>query len=82
MDKSNTEELKTCLLYAKYDGMKKFKAINISSLEFVDNLIYASMMQDSECNKKALQEIADENKNISLVLQLRYRGRVVFATND
>lgn len=61
--------------------MKKFKAINISSLEFVDNLIYASMMQDSECNKKALQEIADENKNISLVLQLRHKGRVVFATN-
>ncbi|MCI6119439.1 MAG: hypothetical protein MR717_09200 [Prevotella sp.] len=61
--------------------MKKFKAINISSLEFVDNLIYASMMQDSECNKKALKEIANENKNISLVLQLRYKGRVVFATN-
>ena len=79
---NSTEKIQTCSLYAKYEGMSNFKAFDIENGRFVNNIIYATMVQNTEDKKKMLKEIADDNKNISLVLQLRNEGRVVFSTNE
>ena len=78
----NSDKLQTCSLYAKYEGMTTFKAFDIENCKLVDKVIYATMMQNSEDNKKILKEIADDNKKISLILQLRNEGKVIFTTNN
>ena len=82
MENLNSGQLQTCSLYAKYEGMTTFKAFYIKECRLVGNVIYATMMKDSENNKKMLKEIAADNKNISLVLQLRNNGVVVFSTSS
>lgn len=82
MANMKSEQLQTCSLYAKYEGMTTFKAFDINGGRLVGNVIYATMMKDSEDNKKMLKEIAADNKNISLVLQLRNNGKVVFSTSS
>lgn len=81
MNELNAVQLQTCSLYAKYEGMKSFRAFDIENARFVNNVIYATMLMDTEDNKKKLKEIAEENKNISLVLQLRNNGLVVYSTS-
>lgn len=68
------------VVYAKFDGCKTFKAFDIKEGKQVGNLIYASLLVDSEENRKKLQELADLNKGCHLVLQLRQKERVCFQT--
>jgi len=66
--------------YAKCDGMKTFKAFDINEGYAVGNLIYATLVDDTQENREKLQKLADMNKEIHLVIQLRDRNKVVFET--
>ena len=68
------------IVYARLDGCKGFKAFDIHEGKFVGNLIYASLIENTEDNRQKLQSLADLNKKIHLVLQLRRKGRVCFQT--
>ena len=67
-------------MYASFDGCKGFKAFDINEGRQVGNLIYASLMENTEDTRQKLQELADLNKHCHLVLQLRRNGRVCFQT--
>ena len=67
-------------MYASFDGCKGFKAFDINEGRQVGNLIYASLMENTEDTRQKLQELADLNKHCHLVLQLRRNGRVRFQT--
>ena len=49
------------IVYAKYDGCKTFKAFDVSEGRLVGNLIYASLMENTEETRKKLQKLADLN---------------------
>lgn len=68
------------IVYAKFDGCKSFKAFDINEGRQVGNLIYASLMENTEDTQQKLQKLADMNKGLHLVLQLRRKGRVCFQT--
>ena len=68
------------IVYAKLDGCKTFGAFDIIDGRFVGNLIYASLLENTADNQRKLQELADLNKDIHLVLQLRQKGKVKFGT--
>ena len=68
------------LTYAKYDGCKGFRAFDINEGRQVGNLIYASLVENTEDIRQKLQKLADLNKELHLVLQLRRKGRVCFQT--
>lgn len=68
------------IVYAKFDGCKSFRAFDISEGRQVGNLIYASLVENTESTHKKLQRLADLNKDCHLVLQLRRKGRVYFQT--
>lgn len=69
-------------LYAKYEGLKTFKAFSLQDGCPVNNLIYASIMSNTKKEQEYLQETADNNKNLNLIFQIRDsgNGRVVFQT--
>ena len=69
------------IVYAKFDGCKGFRAFDVDEGKQVGNLIYASLMEDTEDTRQKLQKLADLNKEYHLVLQLRRKGRVCFQTN-
>ena len=66
--------------YSKCDGMKSFKACDINKGYCVDRLIYATLVEVTEENKIKLQRLADMNKGIKLVLQLRVGNKIYFET--
>lgn len=66
--------------YIKYDGMKTFKAFDINGRVCVDRLIYATILEVNEENKIKLQRLADMNKEINLVVQLRVGNKIYFET--
>lgn len=68
------------IAYCKYDGMKTFKAFDLSNGSFVDRLVYASMVDITDENKEKLQRLADLNKGINLKIQLRQGQKVMFMT--
>lgn len=68
------------IVYAKFDECKGFKAFDIKEGRQVGNLIYASLVENTEDTRQKLQELADMNKGLHLVLQLRRKGRVCFQT--
>ena len=68
------------IVYAKIDGCKTFGAFDVSEGRFVGNLIYASLLENTEENQRKLQELADLNKDCHLVLQLRRNRKVTFET--
>lgn len=73
--------MEKCYLYAKYEGLKTFKAFDASRGCSVNNLIYATLVEDTEKTRMHLQRTADENKNLSVVFQMRTdKGKVVFQT--
>ena len=69
------------IVYAKFDGCKGFKAFDVNEGRQVGNLIYASLMENTEDTRQKLQKLADLNKEYHLVLQLRRKGRVCFQTD-
>jgi len=68
------------IVYAKFDGCKGFRAFDVNEGRQVGNLIYASLMEDTEDTRLKLQKLADLNKVCHLILQLRRNGRVRFQT--
>lgn len=70
-----------CYLYAKWDNNTTFKAFDINNGRAVGNLIYATILENTQENQIKLQNIANDNKHINLILQLRPNGqKVVFQT--
>ena len=68
------------IVYAKFDGCKSFKAFDVNEGRQVGNLIYASLVENTEDTRSKLQKLADMNKSCNLVLQLRRNGKVKFQT--
>lgn len=68
------------IVYAKFDGSKGFRAFDVNEGRQVGNLIYATLMENTEEKRQKLQELADLNKEYHLVLQLRRKGKVCFQT--
>ncbi len=66
--------------YIKCDGMNTFKACDINKGYCVDKLIYATLVEVTEENKIKMQQLADMNKGINLVLQLRVGNKIYFET--
>lgn len=66
--------------YIKCDGMNTFKACDINKGYCVDKLIYATLVEVTEENKIKMQRLADMNKGINLVLQLRVGNKIYFET--
>lgn len=66
--------------YIKCDGMNTFKACDINKGYCVDKLIYATIVEVTEDNKIKLQRLADMNKEINLVVQLRVCNKIYFET--
>ena len=66
--------------YIKCDGMSTFMACNVNDGTCVDRLIYATIVEVTEDNKIKLQRLADMNKGINLVLQLRVGNKIYFET--
>ena len=58
-------------VYARYGGMKQFRAFDLNGCFTVDRLIYATLIENSEENRIKLQKLASMNKAINLKLQLR-----------
>ena len=69
-----------CVVYARFNGLKSFKAFDLGEGRVVGNIIYASLLEDTEENRSKLQELSELNRDCNLVLQLRRRGKVVFQT--
>ena len=69
-----------CVVYAKFNGSKSFKAFDLGEGRVVGNIIYASLLEDTEENRCKLQELSELNRDCNLVLQLRRKGKVVFQT--
>lgn len=68
------------IVYAKFDGCKSFKAFDVNEGRQVGNLIYASLVENTEDTRSKLQKLADMNKSCNLILQLRRNGKVKFQT--
>jgi hypothetical protein len=68
------------IIYIKTKGMRTFKAFDITNGAIVNNVIYASAIDNNEKNRAMLQEMADSRKDINVVFQLRYNGKVIFQT--
>lgn len=68
------------VVYAKLNGLKSFKAFDLGEGRVVGNIIYASLLEDTEENRCKLQELSELNRDCNLVLQLRRKGKVVFQT--
>ena len=60
--------------------MESFKACDINKGYCVDKLIYATLVEVTEENKIKMQRLADMNKGINLVLQLRVGNKIYFET--
>ena len=68
------------IVYAKFDGCKCFRAFDINEGRQVGNLVYASLLENTEVVRGKLQKLADLNKDCNLVLQLRRKKKVCFQT--
>lgn len=58
------------IVYAKFDGCKSFRAFDVNEGKQVGNLIYATLVENTEETQNKLQQLADLNKEYHLVLQL------------
>jgi len=68
------------IVYAKFDGCSSYRAFDIQNGVQVYNIIYASLVENTEENRKKLQRLADNHKDVHLSIQLRKGQRIVFQT--
>ena len=54
-------------VYAKFQGQKKFEALDLSTGAQVKNLIYATMITESEIPK--VEKIIEDNKEIEFQIR-------------
>ena len=64
------------IIYIKTKGMRTFKAFDITNGAIVNNVVYASVIDDNKKNRALLQEMSDSRKDINVVFQLRYNVSV------
>lgn len=64
-------KLGNTIVYASYKGIKGFKAFSIEDGCCVGNIINASTIENTKNVRENLQAIAEENKEIKVVFQLR-----------
>ena len=79
-DLQNNYFIEWYIVYVKFDGCKGFKAFDVNEGRQVGNLIYASLVENTEDTRTKLQKLADLNKECHLILQLRRKGKVKFQT--
>ena len=71
----------SCYLYAKVKGSKVFRAFDISRGCCVSNLMYATVMPDTEEMKETLQSASEWCRGLGIVFQMRTdKGKVIFQT--
>ena len=70
-----------CFVYAKAKWMKTFKAFDLEGF-FPGKLIFASLLLNSEENRRKLQELAEKNSYAQWQFQLRNptTNKVLFET--
>ena len=56
-------------LYGKFDDMKCFKPIDLTSQTFVNRLIYASFYYEKEKAESVAKEIMIRNKGLKVVVR-------------
>lgn len=76
---SVTRIAEMCYVYAKMKWMQTFKAFDLEGF-FPGNLIYASLLEDSEENRTRLQQLADDNRQAGFIFQLRRDNKIIFQT--
>jgi hypothetical protein len=54
-------------VYAKFQGQKKFEALDLSTGAQVKNLIYATMITESEIPK--VEKIIEDNKEVEFQIR-------------
>jgi hypothetical protein len=54
-------------IYAKFQGQKKFEALDLSTGAQVKNLIYATMITESEIPK--VEKIIEDNKEVEFQIR-------------
>jgi hypothetical protein len=54
-------------LYAKFEGQKRFKPLDLSTGQQVTNLIHATMIPEENLGK--IEEIIEQNSNIHFQLE-------------
>jgi hypothetical protein len=54
-------------IYAKFQGQKKFEALDLSTGAQVKNLIYATMITESEIPK--VEKIIEDNKEVQFQIR-------------
>ena len=54
-------------IYAKFQGQKKFEALDLSTGAQVKNLIYATMITESEIPK--VEKIIEDNKEVKFQIR-------------
>ena len=71
----------TCYVYAKMKWMRTFKAFDLNGF-FPGKLIFASLLLNSEENRRKLQELAEKNSYAQWQFQLRNptTNKVLFET--
>lgn len=70
-------------MYCAFNGDKKFRAFDYTNGDFAIKKIYCTLIVDSEENRAKLQHLADINRDVKLVVQLRdpKTNQVKFQTN-
>ena len=71
----------TCYVYAKMKWMRTFKAFDLDGF-FPGKLIFASLLLNSEENRRKLQQLAEKNSYAQWQFQLRNpaTNKVLFET--
>lgn len=77
---NNTRLSDLHFVYVKTKDMKRFMPIDLSCSAIVKNLIYATMIEDTQQNREKLQRIANDNAHLSAIFQMRQNNRVTFQT--
>lgn len=71
----------SCYLYAKLKGSKVFRAFDISRGRCVNNLMYATVIPNTEEMKETLQSASEWCRGLGIVFQMRTdKGKVIFQT--
>ena len=82
-DMTNMTTIKntTCYVYAKMKWMRTFKAFDLDGF-FPGKLIFASLLDDNEENRRKLQELAEQNSSAGWQFQLRQpsNGNIIYET--
>ena len=66
------------ITYARYDGCKGFKAFDINEGRQVRNLIYASLVENTEDTRQKLQKLEDLKKGFTSCCNFARKAECAF----